>query len=156
MDNHTDEGNGRLLAVDLGMKAGLAWFTTDGMLLRARSTRFPSRTVLRRALRTLWDEVPGVTTVVIEGGGELADIWADSARAHGLTVASVTAETWRAEMLLTRQRRSGRQAKATAEYLAMQLARQSGHSPRTAFNDDTAEAVLCGAWYISCIRRQSS
>ena len=35
-----------LLAIDLGMKAGLAWFGEDGRLLRCRTVHFSNRTVL--------------------------------------------------------------------------------------------------------------
>ena len=63
-----------LLAVDLGMKAGLAWFGEDGRLLRCRTVHFPNRTVLKKAMPAILDELP-LDCAVIEGGGPVAALW---------------------------------------------------------------------------------
>lgn len=136
-----------LLAVDLGMKLGLAWFGEDGRLVRARSTRFPNRATLKRALPAIWEEMPGVTHVVLEGGGDLADLWRKSALKHGLSTETITAEEWRQEVLAPSQMRSGKQAKAVAEEMALQIARDSDVPPKTELGNDTAEAILFGDWY---------
>ena len=138
-----------LLAIDVGMKAGLAWFDDDGTLIRARSTRFANRATLKRALPSIWTELPGVRQVVLEGQGDIADIFRKSALRAALPVQQFSAEEWRKDMLLARERRTGRQAKATAESLAMRIAHESGKPPRCAYDDDAAEAVLFGLWFIS-------
>ena len=138
-----------VLAIDVGMKAGLAWFTAEGELIRARSTRFATRTVLKKALPAIWTELPGITQVVLEGQGDIADIFRKSAERAALPVQQFSAEQWREDMLLPRQRRSGKQAKFNAETLAMQIARACGKPPKCAYDDDAAEAVLFGLWFLT-------
>ncbi len=138
-----------VLAIDVGMKAGLAWFTAEGELIRARSTRFATRTVLKKALPAIWTELPGVTQVVLEGQGDIADIFRKSAERAALPVQQFSAEQWREDMLLPRQRRSGKQAKAYAETIALQIARSCGKPPKCAYDDDAAEAILFGLWFLT-------
>ena len=114
-----EDSNAIVLAIDVGMKAGLAWFNVEGELIRARSTRFANRTVLKKALPSIWTEQPGVTQLVLEGQGEIADIFRKSAERASIPVQQFSAEDWREEMLLPRQRRSGKQAKAHAETIAL-------------------------------------
>ncbi len=131
------------------MKAGLAWFTAEGELIRARSTRFATRTVLKKALPAIWTELPGVTQVVLEGQGDIADIFRKSAERAALLVQQFSAEQWREDMLLPRQRRSGKQAKLNAEIIALQIARSCGKPPKCAYDDDAAEAILFGLWFLT-------
>ena len=64
-----------LLAVDLGVRTGLAVYGDDGRLLRYRSQNFGSAVRLRRALPALLEGERGLALLVIEGGGALADAW---------------------------------------------------------------------------------
>ena len=143
-----EDSNAIVLAIDVGMKAGLAWFDADGELIRARSTRFANRTVLKKALPSIWTELPGVTQLVLEGQGEIADIFRKSAERASIPVQQFSAEDWRKDMLLPRQRRSGKQAKAHAEAIALQIARECGKPPKCAYDDDAAEAILFGLWFL--------
>ena len=145
-----------LLAIDVGMKAGLAWFDEDGALVRARSTRFANRATLKRALPSIWTELPGVRQVVLEGQGDIADIFRKGALRAALPVQQFCAEEWRKDMLLARERRTGKQAKATAESLAMKIAHECGKPPRCAYDDDAAEAVLFGLWFVSFEKKRQS
>ncbi len=141
-----------ILAVDLGLRAGLAWFDATGRLLRARSTHFANRTVLRRALPGIWSEVPGVTAVVLEGGGSLADIWLRSAERLGIPATLIKAEEWRRDVLLPSQQGDGKLAKELACRKAAELARASGCTPATAIVDDAAEAIVFGDWFVNSSR----
>ena len=136
-----------LLAVDLGMKAGLAWFDSHGRLLRARATHFANRTLLRQALPGIWREFPNVTHVVLEGGGPLAEIWLKSATRMGLTTTQISAEQWRAEVFTPTQRRKGQSAKAAARARAAEIARRDGCLPCQEFPTDAAEAIVFGKWH---------
>ncbi len=137
-----------LLSIDVGMKAGLAWFNAECELVRARSTRFANRTILKKALPSIWAELPGVTQLVLEGQGEIADIFRKSAERASIPVQQFSAEQWREDMLLPRQRRSGKQAKAYAETIALQIAKECGRPPKCAYDDDAAEAILFGLWFL--------
>jgi len=64
-----------LLAVDLGLKTGLALFAEQGSLLWYRSHNFGTTERLKRAVPKLLDEIPELAALVIEGGGKLAVIW---------------------------------------------------------------------------------
>ena len=141
------ETSHKLLAVDLGMKAGLAWFDESGRLLRARSTHFADRATLKRALPGIWREVPGITQLVIEGGGSLAEIWLKSAARRGIAVTQICAEQWRADVLIPSQRRNGQTAKAAACAKAAEIARQDGCPPCQEYLDDAAEAIVFGKWH---------
>ena len=136
-----------LLAVDLGMRAGLAWFDRSGRLIRARSTHFRDRATLKRALPGIWREVPGVTHLLVEGGGELADIWLKSASRQGFVTMKITAEQWRREVFSPSQLRNAQSAKAAARARAAEIARQDGCPPCREYLDDAAEAVVFGKWY---------
>ena len=135
-----------LLAVDLGLRSGLAWFDRQGRLLRCRSTHFADRRTLRRSLPGLWQEVPGVTELVLEGGGDLAELWLDSARRRAITAHVVSAEAWRTVLLLPREQRSGAQAKAAAGRLCRKVMQWSGYTRPGQLVHDASEAVLCGLW----------
>ena len=141
------EESNKLLAVDLGMRAGLAWFDQAGRLIRARSTHFPDRAALKRALPGIWREVTGVSRVVLEGGGALAEIWLKSAAKQGLMVDQICAEQWRREVFTPSQNRNAHSAKNAACALAVEIARQDGCPPCQEFLDDVAEAIVFGRWY---------
>ena len=64
-----------LLAVDLGVKTGLALYGQDGRLLWYRSQNFGTAERLRRGVRGVLDTLPHLAWLVLEGGGPLADMW---------------------------------------------------------------------------------
>ena len=134
-----------LLAVDLGMKAGLAWFGEDGRLLRCRTVHFPNRTVLKKAMPAILDELP-LDCAVIEGGGPVAALWKKEIVKRDLPYIQTCAEAWREDILWLRERRNGPQAKEHALQLAMKVLRWSNVTLSSPLADDAAEAVLCGLW----------
>ena len=135
-----------LLAVDLGIRSGLALYGSDGRLRWYRSHNFGSAARLRRAVRRILDDLPDVTDVVLEGGGTLADIWRGEAQRRVITVHQIAAETWRRQLLYPRQQRSGSDAKQHAKRLARRVIEWSQAPLPTALRDDTAEAILVGLW----------
>lgn len=141
-----------LLSIDIGMRAGLAWFTGDGKLVKCRSAHFPNRTTLKRALPTVFQEYPGLTHVVLEGMGNVADIWVKYIQKLNVTFKQVSAETWREDMLYKRDRKSGQHAKHQAEILAADILRENNIHKTSQPNDDEAEAILCGQWAVTKLR----
>jgi hypothetical protein len=135
-----------LLAVDLGVRTGLALFGDDGRLLRYRSQNFGSAARLKRALPALLDGERGLAWLVIEGGGPLADAWEREAARRRIAVRRIGAEEWRRALLYPREQRSGTQAKSTADGLARRIVDWSGAPRPTSLRHDAAEAILIGFW----------
>lgn len=135
-----------LLAVDLGVRTGLALFGQDGRVRWYRSQNFGSAARLRRGAPAILDAEPTLSRVVIEGGGSLAQMWTAESVRRGLVVRQVSAERWRELLLLPREQRSGAQAKQTADTLARRVIEWSGAPRPTSLRHDAAEAVLVGMW----------
>ncbi|MBN1490018.1 MAG: hypothetical protein JXA69_08885 [Phycisphaerae bacterium] len=135
-----------LLAVDLGVRTGLAVYGTDGRLVCYRSRNFGTAARLRRAVPGILDELPDLAWLILEGGGPLADIWQREATRRGIPVCRIAAEEWRAGMLYPRQQRDRAHAKHSADELARQVIEWSGAARPTALRHDAAEAILIGLW----------
>lgn len=142
----TTQGSGLLLAVDLGLRCGLACFGADGRLRWYRSTHFGSIGQLKRALPRLFAESPGVVRVVVEGDRQLGDHWQAAAERVGATVIRCPPETWRQRLLISRHRRTGQDAKRWADHLARAVIDWSGVGRPTSLRHDAAEAILIGLW----------
>jgi hypothetical protein len=135
-----------LLAIDLGLRAGLALYRADGRLAWYRSHNFGAPSRLRRGVATLIDELPGLAVLVVEGGGDLALIWERAAQRRGLRYIQIAAERWRERLLYAREQRSGEQAKQHADEIARRVIIWSGAPRPTALRHDAAEAILVGLW----------
>src|SRR5687768_2690904 len=118
-----------LLAVDLGLRTGLAMYGADGRLRWYRSQNFGSATRLRRAVHGQLATLPELRWLVLEGGGNLAEIWEREAERRGLEVLRIGAEVWRERLLYTREQRTGAQAKSSADPFARRIIDWSG-APR--------------------------
>lgn len=135
-----------LLAVDLGLKTGLALFAEQGNLLWYRSHNFGTTERLKRAVPKLLDGIPGVTAVVIEGGGNLAVIWEKEAERRSISFLQISANEWRQLFLYSREQRSGVDAKRHAGDMARKVIEWSKAPRPTALRHDTAEAIMVGLW----------
>lgn len=133
-----------LLAVDLGLRTGLALFGGDGRLLWARSHNFGTRERLRRGAQGILAAIPALAAVYVEGDRALGAAWMDRAERLGASGRAVAPETWRERLLLPRERRSGEDAKAAADTLARRVFAWSGLPSPTSLRHDAAEAVLIG------------
>jgi hypothetical protein len=137
---------GALLAVDLGLRTGLALYGRDGRLISYRSRNFGTATRLRRRVPGLLDELPRLRRIVLEGGGPLARIWEHAALRRAITVRRISAETWRKRLFLVREQRNGPQAKLSATRMARRVIEWSDAPRPTALRHDAAEAILVGLW----------
>ena len=135
-----------LLAVDLGLRIGLALYRRDGRLLWYRSQNLGTAARLRRAVRGLFGDIPDLARLVIEGGGPLADILAREADRRGVPARRISAEDWRRRLLLVREQRNGHQAKRNADDVARRVIEWSGAPRPTSLRHDAAEAILVGLW----------
>jgi hypothetical protein len=135
-----------LLAVDLGLRTGLALYRHDGRLAWYRSHHFGSAAQLRQGVPGLLALEADLTHVIIEGGGNLAEIWLRAADRRAIAARQIDAATWRAQLLYDREQRSGQRAKQSAGELARRVIAWSGAARPTALRHDTAEAILIGLW----------
>lgn len=135
-----------LLAVDLGVRTGLALYGADGRLRWYRSQNFGNPARLRRGAAALLGDLPRAEHLVLEGGGPLAEIWAKEGTRRGLAIETVDAGTWRRALLYDREQRSGADAKANADALARRVIDWSGAARPTSLRHDAAEAILVGLW----------
>ncbi len=139
----------RLLAVDAGVRVGIAVFGPDGRLERYRSTNFGSVRRLKSGVYGVCAEVGHLTDLVLEGaGGGIAEPWLKEARRRDLTVRHVHAGIWRERLLHPRERRSGATAKEQADALARRVIEWSGAPRPTSLRHDAAEAILVGLWAV--------
>lgn len=135
-----------LLAVDLGVRTGLAAYGDDGRLRWYRSRNFGSAARLKRAVPALLAAEPDTTRLVLEGGGAIARLWRAQAETRGVEVQQISAEEWRALFLHPREQRTGIGAKRVAQSLARGVIEWSGAARPTSLRHDTAEAILIGLW----------
>jgi hypothetical protein len=135
-----------LLAIDLGLRCGFALYGRDGRLMQYRSTNFGSLGRLKGAVWGILKDAGPPTYLVMEGDRNLADIWTRSANKLGVEAIMVKPETWRRELLLPRQQRSGHDAKAAADELARSIIEACGASRPTSLRHDAAEAIVIGLW----------
>lgn len=133
-----------LLAVDVGVRTGLAGFSRDGALLWWASRNFGSVKRLKHAIPAMLGDCPDLTTLVVEGDGRLAILWRKAAR--DLQYHWISAETWREELLIARERRSGERAKATAVQLAREHVERARLPGPRELGHDAAEAILVGVY----------
>ncbi len=134
-----------LLAVDMGLRTGLAIFGPDGRLLSYRSKHFGSMAELRKGVNTIVREAPPLGWIWLEGGGDIADVWEKQAAHRGIEFRQVHAAAWRESLMLPRQQRSGEIAKREADGLARRVIAWAGAPrPKGDLRHDAAEAILLG------------
>jgi hypothetical protein len=139
----------RLLAVDAGLRAGLAVYSRSGILEDYRSTNFGSRPRLKRGVYGVVSTIPRLDRVVVEGGGGgFAEPWLKEAARRGWVARTVDAGAWRERLLRPRDRRTGVAAKEQAEILARRVIAWSGAARPTSLRHDAAEAILIGLWAV--------
>ena len=137
-----------LLAVDLGLKTGLALFGENGKLVWYRSHNFGTTDRLRHAVPGILNTTSDLTALVIEGGGNLATVWEKEAERRGIMLIQIGAEKWRQLFLYDREQRSGTAAKKYAGEMARKVIEWSAAPRPTALRHDTAEAIMIGLWGI--------
>jgi len=147
--NTTHSPSPTLLAVDLGLRTGLAVFGSDGRLIRYRSTHFPNVGALKRALPRVLLEAPNLACLVCEGDRHLASVWANRLRPTTELV-WLAAHDWRPTLLTPSEQRDGPTAKDAADTKARATIIASGLSRPTSLRHDAAEAILIGVW--GCLR----
>ncbi len=135
-----------LLAIDLGVKTGLAMYSSDGKLLWFRSHNYGNKSRLKKAIPNILSQEEDLRYVVIEGGGPLLKIWTREAERKNIGVIKTMADDWRKDILLAREQRKGSEAKHNAILYARQVIISLATHRATSLTDDAAEAILIGLW----------
>ena len=137
-----------LLAIDAGVKTGLALYGRPDKLIWYRSHNMGSVSSLRKAAAHLLHSIEGLMVIVIEGGGPVAEAWKKEAIQTGLEIISTDAGVWRKELLFPREYRDSLTAKQAAIGLAKKIIDKSDAPSANFPTHDAAEAVLIGLWGI--------
>lgn len=141
---------GGLLAIDLGLRMGLAHFDHDGQLLRYHAQRLANKAALKRHVYDVFIRHKPLAALITEGDASLAKIWHRLADKWGLRIIHIQADRWRDDLLLPRDASSGKaHAKAIAQHKALDViaASQVASRPtRSQLVHDAAEAILIGLW----------
>jgi hypothetical protein len=135
-----------LMSVDLGVKTGIAFFNSDGVLLWHKSQNFGNKVRLKKGIPYLLDTEDPADYLVIEGGGPLVKIWDNILIKRNIEVIHIMADEWRRELLFGREQRSGKQAKEMAIRYARSVVETMGLKKTVALNDNAAEAILIGLY----------
>lgn len=135
-----------LLAIDLGLKCGFAYFDERGRLERYGSTNFGNRSRFKRGAYRLVRDPDGLDYIVVEGDRNLGEVFEKLADKYEFGFQNVAPATWRKELLLPRQRRSGTDAKEAADDYARRVIDWSDLPGPTSLRHDAAEAILIGLW----------
>ncbi len=135
-----------LLAVDLGLRTGLALYGDNGRLIWYRSHNYGSTERLRRGVFGIMEGTPDLAAIIIEGGGNLATVWEKEAGRRGIRVQRAGAEAWRQLLLLPREQRTGAEAKKRAGEMARRVIAWSDAARPSSLRHDAAEAILIGLW----------
>jgi hypothetical protein len=137
-----------LLAVDLGLKTGLALYGSDGRLGWYRSKNYGTTARLKRDVHNMLVSIPSLKHIVVEGDRGLAAIWEQEAVRHNIFTRQIHAEQWRQKLLYAREQKSGPEAKRNAEYFARKIIKWSGMAGPTSLRHDAAEAIMIGLWAV--------
>ena len=135
-----------LLAVDLGLRTGLALFGEHGKLIWYRSHNYGTTERLKQGVPAILGGDNAPTVMVIEGGGNLATVWEKEADRRGIVRYRIGAEEWRQRFLYSREQRSGPEAKHHAGEFARKIIEWSGTTRPTSLRHDAAEAIMIGLW----------
>jgi hypothetical protein len=135
-----------LLAVDCGLRTGLALFQAPDRLLWYRSQHLASPAKLKRFIYGLLHQHPLPTSILLEGGGELAELWRREAGKRAIPYHQLQAEEWRKRLLYDRQFSRSQIAKRSADQLARQVIERLGGKRPPHLRHDAAEAVLIGLY----------
>jgi hypothetical protein len=134
-----------LLAVDLGIKTGLALYGADIQLHWYRSQNFGSAARLRKAVPWILSQ-QDLSHVIIEGGGPLLKIWNAELDKRNINVIKIMADHWRSELLYAREQRNRSDAKANAIHYAEKVIEKVSVQKSTPPDNNSAEAILIGLY----------
>lgn len=136
------------MSVDLGVKTGIAVFSVEGRLLWYGSRNYGCRSRLRSDLPRLLTQYAPLRVLVLEGGGELLEVWLREASNRHIPVVSFHAGHWRELFLGSESLMHTGRAKEKAVELARSVIVSMGEHRTTVPVHHAAEAILAGLCYL--------
>ena len=137
-----------LLSADLGVKTGMALFSSEPRLIWYRSQNYGNKNRLKTDVHNILKDFSPSDIILVEGGGELLKIWKNEAVKKRMEFIQVYAEDWREDLLFKRQFKDGLSAKKHATNLAMKVVNLYSQKKPLPMIHDAAEAILAGLWGI--------
>lgn len=138
--------NNHLLAIDLGLRGGMALYGQDGRLRWFRAQHFGCVTQLRRAATRIIGETQNLQWILSEGDYSLAAVWERVAMKQQVRVQRVSAQAWRGDLMAGAAHMSAADAKKSCIALARRIIDWSDLAQPTTLRYDAAEAILIGLW----------
>lgn len=138
-----------LLAVDLGLRTGLALYEREEEQVRLRwyrSHNLGSVSRLKRASYDIVQTAEALEFVYVEGDRRFMEIWEKVTHRRGAQLRWISAEIWRPKLFYERDRRSGEEAKKSAGVMARKAIEHFGAKRPTSLRHDAAEAILIGLY----------
>lgn len=137
-----------LLSVDLGVKTGLACWTSNGKLLWYRSQNYGSTERLKRAIRSILGQFNEPGVLVLEGGGRISELWITIAVRTGWLIETLHAEEWRLNLINQSEWQYCRDLKGLSIAYATIACHWGSQPVAGILNHNTAEAILAGLWIL--------
>ena len=138
-----------LLAIDLGVKTGLAcWDVEQRKLLWCRSHNYGSKKQVAKAAPGVLLSAGDAGILVLEGGGDIALIWKQAGNRWGWDTRILHAEEWRKNLFYESEWQYTSDLKNLAINYAHKAALWGGMKVAGRLNHNAAEALLAGLWVL--------
>jgi hypothetical protein len=115
-------------------------------MLWFKSQNFGNKARLKKAIPWILNLEDEIDYIVIEGGGPLRKLWDAQLEKRNISVMNIMAEDWRKDLLLDREQRKGKNAKAYAIRYAENYLTKTALKKTSELNVNAAEAILIGIW----------
>ncbi|MFW5974945.1 MAG: hypothetical protein ACOCQ6_01935 [Bacteroidota bacterium] len=140
------------MAIDLGVKTGLAVYNSNGDLIQYHSRNYGNARRLKKAIHHILKEPENLKFLYIEGGGKLDKYWVKQAAKLGVTTKQIHAETWRNKLFPKSQADyHSKPVKNYAEKQAKEILKAHAFPIPENLNKDVSEAILIGLY--GCIEQ---
>lgn len=137
-----------ILAVDLGVKTGMAVFTPEGRLRWYGSRNYGSKNSLRNDIPRLLQQYGPLRRLVLEGGGALYEVWNKEAQRGQIPVTAFHADYWRELLFGSDYLMHTDKAKDKAVEMAERVINQLGVHRFSNPVHHAAEAILAGLCFL--------
>ncbi|MEW6134667.1 MAG: hypothetical protein AB1583_02995 [Bacteroidota bacterium] len=142
------ENSGQVMSVDLGVKTGIAVFSSEGRLRWFGSRNYGSINSLRNDLPRLLHSHAPLRVLVLEGGGVLENVWMREAHYRNIAVVSFHAGHWRQLFFGSDPLMHTNRAKMKAVDLARAVIGLIGENRASLPIHHAAEAILTGLCFL--------